>query len=65
MKLVFPQAEREAQPENFESLSFGNFYLQPLYDENIESHTRMVIEYCLANPRWQLSLQTHKLIGID
>ena len=65
LKLVYPQAEREARPENFESMSFRHFYLQPLYDKDVDRHTRMVIDYCLSNPRWQLSLQTHKLIGID
>ena len=65
LKLVYPQQELDAQPENFESMAFRHFYLQPLHDENIDRHTKMVVEYCLSRPRWQLSLQTHKLIGID
>lgn len=65
LKLVYPQAEAEAQPERFESLEFGNFYLQPLDDGRRDENTRATIDYCLAHPRWQLSLQTHKILGID
>ena len=65
LKLVYPQIEYEAQPACFESLDFSQFFLQPLYDENVESNTKAAVEYCLAHPKWQLSLQTHKIIGID
>lgn len=64
LKLVYPQEEPEAQPERFEDLQFEHFFLQPLHDDDIEAHTQASIEYCLAHPRWHLSLQTHKLIGI-
>ncbi|MDH4108681.1 MAG: 7-carboxy-7-deazaguanine synthase [Gammaproteobacteria bacterium] len=64
LKLVYPQAEAEAQPERFENLEFEHWFLQPLDDAQRESHTRAAIRYCLAHPRWRLSLQTHKLIGI-
>ena len=65
LKLVFPQEEVEAQPERFEHLAFDRFFLQPLDDEHREANTQRAIEYCLAHPRWRLSLQTHKIIGID
>jgi 7-carboxy-7-deazaguanine synthase (Cx14CxxC type) len=65
LKLVFPQEEKSAQPEHFEDLAFEHFFLQPLHDENLRAHTRSSIDYCLANPQWKLSLQTHKIIGID
>lgn len=65
LKLVYPQLEEEAQPALFEELSFDHFFLQPLHDENIDANTRATIEYCMAHPRWRLSLQTHKIIGID
>ena len=65
LKLVYPQAEAEAQPERFAALPFAHFFLQPLHDDNIVEHTRMAVEYCLAHPQWRLSLQTHKIIGID
>jgi 7-carboxy-7-deazaguanine synthase (Cx14CxxC type) len=65
LKLVYPQAEREAQPENFVGMDFDNFYLQPLDNPDIEQNTRQAVEYCLAHPRWKLSLQSHKVLGID
>ena len=65
LKLVYPQPEEEAQPALFQELPFEHFFLQPLHDENIDANTRAAIEYCLAHPRWRLSLQTHKIIGID
>ena len=64
LKLVFPQREAEAQPARFESLSFEHFFLQPMDGDRRAENTRRAIEYCLAHPRWRLSLQTHKLIGI-
>ena len=65
LKLVYPQVEDDAQPERFEALAFTYFYLQPLDDPERDVHTRAAIDYCLAHPLWQLSLQTHKLLGID
>jgi 7-carboxy-7-deazaguanine synthase (Cx14CxxC type) len=65
LKLVYPQAEAEAQPENFVGMNFDNFYLQPLDDPDIEHNTRQAVEYCLAHPRWKLSIQSHKVLGID
>ena len=65
LKLVYPQTEAEAQPENFAGLDFEHFYLQPLDDQRQPEHTRASIEYCLQHPRWKLSLQTHKITGID
>lgn len=65
LKLVYPQVEAAAQPEQFVTMDFDNFFLQPLDNEAKEQNTRAAIEYCLANPAWKLSLQTHKLIGIS
>jgi len=65
LKLVFPQAEPEAQPDRFEGLQFRYFFLQPLDDERREENTRAAVEYCLRHPRWRLSLQTHKFLGLD
>lgn len=64
LKLVFPQREPEAQPERFADLPFTHHFLQPLDDADREAHTRAAVAYCLAHPRWKLSLQTHKLLGI-
>lgn len=64
LKLVYPQLEPEAQPERFNGLEFRHFFLQPLDDPEREAHTRAAVDYCLQNPLWRLSLQTHKLLGI-
>ncbi len=65
LKLVYPQEEEEAQPGRFTDLPFEHFFLQPLYGENIESNTHDAIAYCLEHPQWQLSVQMHKIIGIE
>ncbi len=62
LKLVYPQAE--AQPPAFERLSFDHFFLQPMDGPEKAENTRRAVQYCLAHPRWRLSLQSHKLIGI-
>ncbi len=62
LKLVYPQ--NGLDPGLFEGLSFGQFLLQPLDGPDRDHSTRLAIEYCLAHPRWRLSLQTHKYIGI-
>jgi len=64
LKLVYPQAERAAQPDRFEKLDFEHWFLQPLDDANGDEHTRATIRYCLDHPRWRLSVQTHKVLGI-
>jgi len=65
LKLVFPQQEDEAQPANFIDLEFEQFFLQPLDGPDVQANTRRAIEYCLTHPRWKLSVQTHKVLGID
>jgi 7-carboxy-7-deazaguanine synthase (Cx14CxxC type) len=62
LKLVFPQAA--AMPQQFESLEFDNFFLQPMDGPEIAENTRRAIDYCMLHPRWRLSLQTHKQLGI-
>lgn len=62
LKLVFPQAGGE--PEKFEHLDFRNFYLQPMDSPALAENTAAAVSYCKAHPKWRLSLQTHKLIGI-
>lgn len=64
LKLVYPQKESEAQPELFERFDFDHFFLQPLDDDFREHNIKVTIEYCMKHPRWKLSLQTHKVIGI-
>jgi 7-carboxy-7-deazaguanine synthase len=62
IKLVFPQAG--AEPDQFEQLGFRHYFLQPMDGPDREANTAAALQYCLAHPRWRLSLQTHKLLGI-
>jgi 7-carboxy-7-deazaguanine synthase (Cx14CxxC type) len=62
LKLVFPQDD--APPTQYEHLQFERFWLQPMDGPDREKNTQLAVEYCLAHPRWRLSLQTHKYIGI-
>ena len=62
LKLVYPQIG--AEPERYAQLEFRHFFLQPMDGAEKARNTRLATEYCLAHPRWRLSLQIHKLIGI-
>ena len=62
LKLIFPQAGID--PADLEHLTFTHFFLQPMDGPDRQRNTERAIEYCLAHPRWRLSLQTHKLLGI-
>jgi 7-carboxy-7-deazaguanine synthase (Cx14CxxC type) len=62
LKLVYPQVG--AEPERFQELDFDNFFLQPMDGPDARENTRKAVEFCLANPHWRLSLQTHKLLGL-
>jgi organic radical activating enzyme len=62
LKLVFPQVG--AEPALYESLDFEHFYLQPMDGPHAAANTAAAVAYCQAHPRWRLSVQTHKLIGI-
>lgn len=62
LKLVYPQPL--AMPERFEDLEFEHFFLQPMDGPDRARNTELAIAYCLQSPRWRVSLQTHKLMGI-
>jgi 7-carboxy-7-deazaguanine synthase len=62
LKLVFPQ--QGADPAEFENLGFHHFFLQPMDGPDRDANTAAALQYCLTHPRWRLSLQTHKLLGI-
>ena len=64
LKLVYPQDEPEAQPEEFEEFDFDHFFLQPLDGPDLQENTRRAVRYCLEHPQWKLSVQTHKILGI-
>lgn len=79
LKLVYPQPD--AMPERFHDIQAQHYYLQPMADyrplvlasdklsgakEGLSAgNTRLAVGYCLTHPQWQLSLQTHKLLGIE
>ena len=62
LKLVYPQ--NGLDPAQFELLEFSHFSLQPMDGPDRERNTELALQYCMAHPRWRLSLQTHKLVGI-
>ena len=62
LKLVYPQSL--ALPERFAELEFEHFFLQPMDGPEQQQNTQKTVEYCLQNPQWRLSLQTHKFLGI-
>lgn len=70
LKLVYPQ--EQALPERFADFDADYFYLSPMASPLAEGedpmkwrNTRQAVDYCMQNPQWRLTLQTHKLIGID
>jgi 7-carboxy-7-deazaguanine synthase (Cx14CxxC type) len=61
LKLVYPM---EIKPDGLEHTDFRHFFLQPMDGPDLERNTALAIDYCKKHPRWRLSLQTHKLLGI-
>ena len=62
LKLVFPQSG--AMPVQFETLAFDHFFLQPMDGPELADNTKAALNYCLQNPQWRLSVQTHKVLDI-
>jgi 7-carboxy-7-deazaguanine synthase len=62
LKLVFPQTG--VDPEQFTKLEFAQFFLQPMDGLDREATTQAAVAYCLAHPKWRLSIQTHKYLGL-
>ena len=62
LKLVYPQLGGE--PERFAGLRFDHFFLQPMDGARRRQNTEAAVRYCLEHPRWRLSVQTHKYVGI-
>ena len=62
LKLVFPQPD--LKPETVQDLAFENFFLQPMDGPNRILNTDLAVKYCMEHPKWRLSLQTHKFLGI-
>ncbi len=62
LKLVFPQ--QGAAPDQYERLAFDHFFLQPMDGPKQQDNIALAAAYCLQHPKWRLSLQMHKLIGL-
>jgi 7-carboxy-7-deazaguanine synthase len=62
LKVVFPQTG--AEPERYSELNFRYFFIQPMDGPERAHNTELAVEYCMSHPKWRLSLQTHKLLGI-
>lgn len=62
LKLVYPQFGGE--PSKYQAMNFERFFLQPMDGPSHDTNTQLAAEYCLENPQWELSIQTHKLIGL-
>jgi len=62
LKLIYPYIGGSLK--KWEGMDFDHLFLQPCDDADFPKHVKEVIDLCYANPRWRLSLQTHKLIGI-
>lgn len=63
LKLVYPQDA--LSPKDFENLDFEHFYIQPMDSPELDQNIKNAIQFCLNNPKWKLSLQTHKLLKIS
>ncbi len=63
LKLIYPQVDVE--PLDYERLEFRHFFLQPMDGPQREYNTQLAVRFCLEHPRWRLSLQTHKILGIQ
>lgn len=63
LKLVYPQEELD--PTELTHLGFKHFFLQPMDGPDADVNTQLTAQYCLAHPHWCLTLQTHKIIGLN
>ncbi len=62
IKVVYPQ--KGLKIKIFEKYKFDHFYIQPKHDKNINKNNKKAIDFVLKNPKWKLSLQSHKYIGV-
>lgn len=62
LKLVYPQETLD--PLRFMELDFQHFFLSPMDSPRRDEATQLALQYCLENPPWRLTIQTHKVVGI-
>ena len=62
LKIVFPQSG--INPRQYQDLDFDHFFIQPMDGPNQGDNIEKSKEFVVKNPKWKLSLQTHKILGI-
>ncbi len=62
LKIVYPQ--KGIEPMMFAHMSFEHLYLQPMFGARTAENTEACKAYISENPKWKLSIQTHKILGI-
>jgi len=62
LKLVWPQPGID--PEELSAWDFDHFLVQPMDCAEGEAARAAAIAFVMEHPRWRLSLQTHKLLGL-
>jgi len=62
IKVLWPNLN--TNPADFAGMDFSYFYIQPIDDDDYESNLQSAAAYVLANPKWNLSLQQHKIVGL-
>jgi 7-carboxy-7-deazaguanine synthase (Cx14CxxC type) len=62
LKVVIPQVGQDLSA--YEQLDFEHFFVQPMDGPDKLRNTQLAIETCKRNPKWKLSIQTHKLLQI-
>ena len=62
LKVVVPQAGIDLT--SLAALPFTHLFVQPMDGPSLAENTKVAVNWCLNNPQWRLSLQTHKAIGI-
>ena len=62
LKLVWPQAGID--PAKLESWDFAHFLVQPMDCAEGEAALKAAIGLAMERPRWRLSLQSHKIVGL-
>jgi len=62
LKVVIPQ--QDLGLDGLEEMEFSHFFVQPMDGPHLSRNMGLAVEHCMRNPKWRLSLQTHKLVGI-
>lgn len=64
-KLLWPPPLPEMTMASFYTFNADSFYLQPLWTEKYDVNLKDAVKTVLENPEWKISVQTHKIIGVE